>query len=115
MGAGQVPGGTSGAGQVRPLTVVETSVSVDANETTLKAANASRRNLVVQNCGPDIVQVYLTTGKTFGVAGIQLAPGSATVVGGIWEAAQEYGVYQGIVYARCDAGNTATVNVTEET
>lgn len=115
MGAGQVPGGTSGAGQVRPLTLDEDVVAVTDAQTTIIAANAARRNAVIQNNGPDVVQIYVTTGIGFAAGGIQLAPGSGTTAGDIWEAAQLYGVYQGIIYGICDTGNTASVSVTEET
>lgn len=114
MGAGQVPGGTSGAGQVRPLAITEATVAVGTTQTLLAAANPSRRNLVVQNNGPNVVQIYVTSGLAFGAGGVQLNPGSGTVAGDVWEAAQEYGVAQGEVYAICDTGNSATVSVTEE-
>lgn len=115
MGAGQVPGGTSGAGQVRPLALVEDEIAVTDAETLVAAANPLRRNLVIQNNGPDIVQIYVTTGLGFGNGGLKLNPGSGTAAGGVWEAAQLYGVETGAVYAICDTGGTASVSVTEET
>lgn len=114
MGHGQVPGGGA-AGQVRPLTITEGVVNVTAAQTVVAAANANRRGLIVQNNGANVVQIYVTSGLAFGAGGIRLTPGSATVAGDIWEAAQEYGIAAGAVYGICDTGNTATVSVTEET
>lgn len=114
MGAGQVPGGAT-AGQARPLALTEGVVAVTAAETTIANADKTRRNLVIQNLGPDIVQIYVTTGIGFGGGGIALAPGSATTVGGIWEAAQcGVGVVQAKVYGICNGGDTASVSVTVE-
>jgi hypothetical protein len=114
MGAGQIPSGST-PGQIRPLLLTEDVVAVADTETVIAARDTSRRNLVIQNNGPDIVQIYGTTGLAFGAGGIQLSPGSTTTVGGVWQAAQETGVYQGPIYAICDTGNTASVSVTVET
>lgn len=110
MGQGQIPGGQT-AGQMRALAApTEATVSVNQTQDVVLVANVLRRNAIVQNRGPDPVQIYLTTGIGFGGGGLLLQ------VGETWEAFQDgVGVYQGIVYGITDAGDAATVSVTEET
>lgn len=115
MGRGQVPsGGVPGGSQQRPLAVVEGVVLVDDTETVLAVANPARRDVIIQNNGPAIVQIYLTTGLGFALGGIQLTPGSSTVAGDVWSAAQPSGIVTGAIYARCNTGQTTNVSVTKE-
>lgn len=114
MGQGQIPGGTTPA-QSRPIqSIVEGVVAVTDAETTLFAGDVTVRNVIIQNNGPDPVQIFVTTGTAYGAGGIILSPGTATTAGGIWEALQLAGVWQGVIFGICDAGNTASVSVTEE-
>lgn len=91
------------------LTVgTNTVVSVDNTETIVLAANASRKGATIQNHGTSVLQLFFTSGQAFG-AGPILLPQYA-----MWEAAQETGVYRGIVYG-IRAAATENAGVVEET
>lgn len=106
MGHGTLPGGGGSQGPVRPITPVESVVSVDTNQTVLAAANPDRRNLIIQNQGATGLRVYTTTA---GAAGTYLAQYQQ------WAGFQPgVGCYKGAVYG-IRASGTADAWVTEET
>ncbi len=108
MGHGQIPGGTTPA-QVRFLTVTEGVVAASQAQAVAAAANPTRRDVVIQNNGPDPVQIHLTTGLAYGAGGTILQ------LGGMWFASQFNGVVgPGAIYAICATGNTASISVTLE-
>jgi hypothetical protein len=67
-------------------------VSVNNAETTILAANANRKNAIVQNHGASVLQIHFTAAQAFGAGPILLQQYQS------WEAAQVTGVYQGIIY-----------------
>jgi len=83
-------------------------VSVNNAQTVILAANASRKNAIIQNQDASVLQVYFATGQAFG-AGPILLPQYA-----ILELGQLAGVYNGIVYG-IRAAATGNVGVVEET
>lgn len=103
MGLGPVPGG----GQVRPLAVTGSVVSVTNAETPILLASKARRGALIQNFGASVVQIHFAPGQAFGAGPIQLQQYQT------WEAAQLNGVYQGVVYG-IRAAATADVGVTDE-
>lgn len=108
MGKGQIPGGGTGA-QVRPLALATNGVvSVTNAETQLLAANANRRNAIIENLDSTVLQIHFTAGQAFGAGPIQLTQYQT------WEAAQVTGVYQGIIFG-IRASTTGNAGVIEET
>jgi hypothetical protein len=100
----------SGCGGCCPIeSAVESAVEVDENETLVAAANASRKDLIIQNIGASAVNVYLTQGNGYLDGGTLLQPGD------IWHASQVVGFWPGAVYAITAGGGGALLLVTEET
>lgn len=60
------------------------SVNVTTASTTVKAANASRKYLLIQNISDTMVDLNIG-GTAVAATGIRLAPGSATAPGGSYE------------------------------
>lgn len=88
-------------------TVAETSVNVAGADTTLKAANANRKRLTIQNHGSGFVRVSLSATAT-STSPIRLVPGV-----GAWVLEGDF-VYRGEVSAFSETG-TNEVGVIEET
>lgn len=107
--------GSGGGGLPSINGVTEGVVAVGDTQAIAHAANPARNNLIIQNIGADLVQVYVTSALGFGGGGTQLAPKVGTSPGGVWSAQQDAGVHRGVVYAICGSGDSTTISVTEET